>query len=1213
MKKKAGVIAASVASIVMCSSVIAGSTFALFTSDSSTNIVVKSAKLKVDAKIKSAVSYESEINYDTLAVTYGETTAIEASGNTLTLENVKPGDKYGVQLEIAADASIDYKYRVSLAQTGDGELYENLLVGVDGVYYSDYVSSWENGADLGDGLINVEIIVPAYLTNKAMEKECNIEFRVEAVQGNATVSDADSHSHITHLVESAEKLVELFNGNKVAEGDTIALMTKIDEAEVTTSVKDFEIKGCDVGKITFNAPESTIDYLVNKTGTVVAEAVANESLHIYGAVTSALTVNSGRVVLMDGASVASATLAPEADNAAKLVVANKDKATVEEVVIAGEGTSVLENVELKNVEVADNSNFFAEDIESDTVTVYNAKSFYAALENEKYSTIILGDDIECPQYIFVERSVTIDGNNHTILSSADRIIRINTNDVELNLLNTKLLHTGKAERAVQVDGGIIGVKLNIDGCTAEATYYTINICNEAGVDLTVNNCELTGWGAINAWSANYKIHVTNSVLKGINDKPYNAAGWNGFGTIVVEGDTTGATAIGAESLELVFENCTIIAESLNGNIQKCMLFNSESNGNSVSFTDCNFVYGKDCVLYLDNGTNNKLSINAATVSDGDELVAALEDELCTEVILANDIAVTKGKSIVIDKLMTLDLNGHKLTMPKDATFTVKDGGKLLLKGGDLEITANAANNAVIFVEKDSTLDMDGVTLNTNGYGVFPRGNAAAVNIKNSAINSSDSIPVGTNAATEDNYDVVINVENSELVGASGMLVNIPCTVNIKDSVISGSMHGLIARGGNITVENSTISNTAEDGDLANYFNNRNWGDGNTVNLAGLTIGNKGGNAYQYPANVTLIDTKVTSTGYYPTVYMYGNSTEENCATLTYDNESVVGEVVYGGGITKVVVGGVVKLTVGVSTTEEAQAALDAATDNTTIVLKAGNYSELVLGQSAACSVNVSDNNYPKYSRTVNGLTIIGEDGAVVDGFSVATGHRYGTQDKPITNPITGETTTDTQHGAYYSTLHINNLKFENLTFTKSVKFGADSKNFLYVDGITLYNCRMNGMGAENTDGRNKLLDFGGSTPLAKNIVVENCTVTNAYQGVYTRGSRELTVRGCTFINLGHNAVAIQNNGSAAYTGEENNSGNVLVENNYMEDGKDRVFRIGDYWSGTITIKNNTIKNSGDSDGEILKYGSLNGGATLVFEGNTADGEEIVLNGNVAAK
>lgn len=255
---------------------------------------------------------------------------------------------------------------------------------------------------------------------------------------------------------------------------------------------------------------------------------------------------------------------------------------------------------------------------------------------------------------------------------------------------------------------------------------------------------------------------------------------------------------------------------------------------------------------------------------------------------ATDFTITKTNGIVID------LAGNTLTMPKDAIFTVKEGGSLSLVNGSLTMSSTKANTAGIYVEKGSSVTLDNTTMSNYGYGIFPAGDAASVIIKNNSHVSSEAAgAVATNAGKVDNYNVIITIEDSTLDGSFGLLINVPCTVNVNKCNISGSMQGAIVRGGKVTIKDSTIANTAEDASLADYFNNRGWGDGNMVNLAGLTIGDKQNNAYEYPAEVTLINTNVTSTGYYPTVYLYGNDSEGNGATLTYDETSNVGTVVQG--------------------------------------------------------------------------------------------------------------------------------------------------------------------------------------------------------------------------------------------------------------------------------------------------------------------------------
>ena len=69
---------------------------------------------------------------------------------------------------------------------------------------------------------------------------------------------------------------------------------------------------------------------------------------------------------------------------------------------------------------------------------------------------------------------------------------------------------------------------------------------------------------------------------------------------------------------------------------------------------------------------------------------------------------------------------------------------------------------------------------------------------------------------------------------------------------------------------------------------RDWASGNQAPLATLLIGNRSASAYQYPANVTLENCTITaSADGAKTVYLYGNATKENGATLTYDAATVI--------------------------------------------------------------------------------------------------------------------------------------------------------------------------------------------------------------------------------------------------------------------------------------------------------------------------------------
>ena len=133
-----------------------------------------------------------------------------------------------------------------------------------------------------------------------------------------------------------------------------------------------------------------------------------------------------------------------------------------------------------------------------------------------------------------------------------------------------------------------------------------------------------------------------------------------------------------------------------------------------------------------------------------------------------------------------------------------------------------------------------------------------------------------------------------------MFINIPCEATIDNCDLDGTTHGMVLRGGKATVSNSTITLTYTDDDYAtigSYFDNQNWGTGNMLNIAALTVGNKS-TGYQYPSELHLINTTVESAGehasYFPALYSWANQGEGMGVTITYDRATQFkGELVYG--------------------------------------------------------------------------------------------------------------------------------------------------------------------------------------------------------------------------------------------------------------------------------------------------------------------------------
>ena len=180
--------------------------------------------------------------------------------------------------------------------------------------------------------------------------------------------------------------------------------------------------------------------------------------------------------------------------------------------------------------------------------------------------------------------------------------------------------------------------------------------------------------------------------------------------------------------------------------------------------------------------------------------------------------------------------------------------------------AITSNGSAIYVETESNFTIKNSTVQVKGYGI-------ATNASNPAQNPT------------------INIENCTITGNNPVFVNIPCSLNVKESQITGKMQGAVVRGGTANFTKCEIALNypdADANDMAHYFDSKNWGSGNMINLAAMTIGNKHATSYQYPTNVTLVDTDVKVVGdyasFFPALYAYANSGEGLGVTLTYDED-----------------------------------------------------------------------------------------------------------------------------------------------------------------------------------------------------------------------------------------------------------------------------------------------------------------------------------------
>ena len=192
-------------------------------------------------------------------------------------------------------------------------------------------------------------------------------------------------------------------------------------------------------------------------------------------------------------------------------------------------------------------------------------------------------------------------------------------------------------------------------------------------------------------------------------------------------------------------------------------------------------------------------------------------------------------------------------------------------------TNGNVNTGNITVYDNSKLVLDNVEYYATGNNIVTIGQAN-VEIRNSKL-SGQTYCISTNAAKEENYNPIINLQNSELTSRgygfnaelntsdyddATILINVPCKLNVNNCKITGNRQSLIVRGGEAIVKNSNLINTGLYANKTKYLTS-NWGSGDEVPMAVVVLGNRS-SAYQYSAKLTLTNTTLNSRNWTPRAF-----------------------------------------------------------------------------------------------------------------------------------------------------------------------------------------------------------------------------------------------------------------------------------------------------------------------------------------------------------
>lgn len=315
MKKK--VFLSSIATIALCLCLIAGSTFALFTSQSEIDIAVTAAKVEMTANItdpqlwsvRPATPPEITNNPETIIedefggqYVYAERKDTFANGGTaifkdgiLTLDRITPGDKVAFNIEGANESDVTIQYRYIIECVSGEKLMSGLLFTIEGVecpYLGRYTSGWATltpGNDI-DPTPSVVIEFPVTAGNEYQEESVEIKVTVEAVQGNAAVSGSNY------------AMIEFLDGYAIDFEDTtvsnigVVNYNDVDISNGTILLNDVGVE---------NYGDATLTNMTIKAGTSGTQAYGYAFISNAGSVSvlNNVTVNSanGAIAATDGA------------------------------------------------------------------------------------------------------------------------------------------------------------------------------------------------------------------------------------------------------------------------------------------------------------------------------------------------------------------------------------------------------------------------------------------------------------------------------------------------------------------------------------------------------------------------------------------------------------------------------------------------------------------------------------------------------------------------------------------------------------------------------------------------------------------------------------------------------------------------------------------------------------------------------------------------
>ena len=253
-----------------------------------------------------------------------------------------------------------------------------------------------------------------------------------------------------------------------------------------------------------------------------------------------------------------------------------------------------------------------------------------------------------------------------------------------------------------------------------------------------------------------------------------------------------------------------------------------------------------------------------------------------------------------------------------------------------------------------------------------------------------------------------------------------------------------------------------------------------------------------------------------------------------------------------------------------------------------------------------------FVRTVKNVTFTAEAGATFAGFEAAARWANDTEMAAMSAYFSsknvqfeelriekGEDGNDltspyvrTNYSGSWLDFSLQNITFNGLTINGSLSVSkADVLTDYANDDIIVKNCSFNPSG-EWKNG----IELKSLTTPYQNVQVTGCTFTGATNdGLYIQRLQGATIKNNSFKNISKRAIQLNaNNGMG---------GNVIIQENYIDNCGDRAIRFGTVNSdANVKVNNNVIVNSGDESGQLFKANEVKPGGSVNLDNNYWSGK-----------